>query len=474
MKFPFFSLNVGKINFSRLSFPKSSIKNAGRFIKSLLKKETLLAVKFLPKALSIYEKSTITIMLGIIAVSCSFLWYSHWIKTTHEVSNIGGIYVEGIAGEAKDLDKHIDRLINTGLTRIDENGEIKPDLAEKWDISDEGKTYQFTLREGFNSQDLANQLNSKNIWPNTEITTPSDNVIVFKFKQPFNPFLYITTEAVFPYGPYKIIKEEKNKITLQANNDFWQGTPKISKIVFNFYQTQNALDKAVKRGEVMGFFTKEAQASSDFNSYIMNLPRETMAFFNLTRTDLQNVDLRRKLKDGQSADKDYNWVLVTSDNDHNAKLAEDLKNKWAGLKIHLEIRKYSNATLQKDIIPKRDYDILLYGLDYGPDPDPYPFWHSSQNKSGGMNLSNFSNKKADKILEEARQTLDAKVREDKINEFRQILDQEIPFISLEKEKFDYVINKQVKGVNKIYGVSESDRFLNVDKWYIKTKRVKNS
>ena len=35
-----------------------------------------------------------------------------------------------------------------GLTRINRHGEVKPALAEKWEISPDGKTYVFHLRKG--------------------------------------------------------------------------------------------------------------------------------------------------------------------------------------------------------------------------------------------------------------------------------------------------------------------------------------
>ncbi|HEY0421304.1 MAG TPA: ABC transporter substrate-binding protein, partial [Acetobacteraceae bacterium] len=42
-----------------------------------------------------------------------------------------------------------------GLTRIDENGEVQPALAESWTISPDGLTYRFKLREGVKFHDGA-------------------------------------------------------------------------------------------------------------------------------------------------------------------------------------------------------------------------------------------------------------------------------------------------------------------------------
>lgn len=433
-------------------------------------------LKHLPRFLSKLDKILISIFLLTILVAIAFIGRNYWLKTTVEKPNYGGTLVEGMVGEAKDLDKYMARLTGAGLTRLSATGEIQGDLAESWEILDSGKTVQFKLRDNFSAQDLAYQISSKNIWPDIEVTTPADNLIDFKFtkfNQPFSPFLYISTEPIFPYGPYKVTKEEKNRLTLAAQADYWQGKPYIEKIVINLYPSQTALDKAVKAHEVMSYIAGDTILSNQhFQNLPMNLPRQLILFFNLNNADLKNKALRQALRDEKPADKNYNFTLVTSDNEKNLAIAQRLKEQWATLKVNLEIKKYDNITLQKDIIPKRAYDFLLYSIDYGPDPDPYPFWHSSQIKPDGTNLSNFSNISADKLLEQARQTYDAKLRADKYAQFQKILDDETPDIIISQEKLNYVISDQIKGVNQIFGSSEADRFLLVSQWYIKSKRVK--
>lgn len=442
-------------------------------LKKFFHKENLAALRYLPQALGIWEKIIIILMSIAIVTSIFFIWLNHWFSTTREVPASGGVYVEGIVAEAKELDRHISRLVGIGLTKIEENGDVTGDAAEKWEILDNGKTYKFTLRENFNAYDFAGIIEEKKVWPNTTVETPADNILEVKFKQPLSPFLYISTEPIFPYGPYKIIKEEKDKITLQSKSDYWRGQANIDKIVIKLYKNQQALIKAAKSGEVMGYLKEEDNWQSDnFNFYQMSLPRHLILFFNLSKTDLQNVNYRRNLRDGKKLNEEHNWILVTSDSPKNVKIANDIKNRWKDLKVNLEIKTYSNVTLQRDIIPKREYDLLLYGLDYGPDPDPYPFWHSSQIKIDGMNLSNFSNTRANQLLESARQTYDFKLREEKYAEFRKILDSEVPYISIDEEKCLYEVSQKIKGINKIFGTSEADRFLNVSDWYIKVKRIK--
>lgn len=436
------------------------------YLKQIFSQKTWQTLKFLPRVLKLTDRIILAGFILMIIVAAFFIWQNHWLKTTHEVPAIGGTLTEGIVGEPKDLDKHTARLTGAGLTRLVENGDVKGDLAESWQVLDNGKTYQFKIRSGYSANDLLSQIKNQNIWSSIDMSAPDDQTLNFTFKSPFSPFLYVSTEPIFSYGPYQITKEEKTKVTLSANKDYWQGAPNISTIEINLYPTQNALLKASKSGEIMNYLT------DDPSMYSHTLPRELNLFFNLSKPELTHKDWRQNLRDGKPVPQTMNWVLATSDTPKNIQIANELKQKWQSLNVNLTVKTYNNIALQKDIIPARNYDLLLYGQDYGPDPDPYPFWHSSQINTGS-NLSNYGNKKADKLLEDARQTFDFAIRDQKYKEFYTILADDVPYINIEKDSLNYVISDKVKGVTKIFGFSEADRFLDINQWYIKSKRVKN-
>jgi peptide/nickel transport system substrate-binding protein len=84
---------------------------------------------------------------GLIAL----LAYTSGVKT---VPDVGGVYVEGIVGQPRFLNplltsftdfpaETLDSLIFSGLTHPDSTGQAKPDLAESWTISPDGKQYTF-------------------------------------------------------------------------------------------------------------------------------------------------------------------------------------------------------------------------------------------------------------------------------------------------------------------------------------------
>lgn len=461
-----------------MKYPKNiSFRKIFSNLKSYPVKQTIQSLKYLPRVFGRLEK---IVLLGLSIAVIAFLamiFINRWINSTEAVAQNGGIFREGIIGESKDLDKNLPRLINAGLTKYDLEKNIVGDMAEKWEIQDEGKTYTFYLKPQFDSQDLANQITSSNHWPGIEVATPEPTVIQFKFKQPFSPFLYTSTEPIFTYGPYRITKESKNEVELTAREDYYAGRPYIDKIIIKFYPDQDALLRAAKRGEIDGFaLTTETPTVSKFNKLTLELPRQLMVFFNLSNSQLQDINVRKSLKENGNPGRALEFRLVTSDNQKNVDTAKSIAEKWSknNFKINLDIK--DNVTLQKTTIPKRDYDILLYGLDYGEDPDPYPFWHSSQINppagGDGRNLSNFKNTKADKLLEEARQEFDFKKREEKYNEFGQILDQEIPAFEVSQDILYYQASNKVKGLEKIIGSFEADRFLNVFSWYLNTKRVR--
>ncbi|KKQ74158.1 MAG: hypothetical protein US94_C0012G0008 [Berkelbacteria bacterium GW2011_GWB1_38_5] len=441
-------------------------------IKKYPWRDTLYSFKHLPRVFSRIEKIILLGLFATVAISFVFLGYRNWLSGTRQVPATGGEFVEGIVGESKDLDKHLPRLIYAGLTKYDNQKNIVADMAQSWEIKNNGKLYEFKLRDNFSSEDLASQILSKNIWKDIEISTPDSSTITFSFKQPFSPFLYASTEPIFDYGPYRISKETKDEVELTARDDYYAGKPYINKVVVKLFNSQDDLLKAARRKDIYGLGIQNNQDMKDYNKFEVHLPRDLYLFFNLSNKSLQDINIRRALKENSSPNKELDLRLVTSDNAKNVELAKAVVDKWgkAGVKVTLDVK--DNVTLQKTTIPKRDYDLLLYGLDYGEDPDPYPFWHSSQIKEDGRNLSNFKNIKADKLMEDARQEFDFKKREEKYAEFQQIIDQEIPAYVVEHQDYFYLVSNKVYGIEKIVAATEGDRFLNVALWYIHTKRIK--
>jgi len=153
----------------------------------------------------------------------------------------------------------------------------------------------------------------------------------------------------------------------------------------------------------------------------------------------------------------------------NVKTAQIIKRQWerVGAKINLVV--VSPADLQQQDIRLRDFDALLFAQNTGADPDPFAFWHSTQVRSPGLNISGFKNATADKLLTDARQTNDVVIRAANYQKFQEIITDEIPAVFLDSAVFVYNVPKKVQGIDLETIIHPSDRFVDVHRWFIKTK-----
>ncbi|MBI3626958.1 hypothetical protein HY224_02850, partial [Candidatus Uhrbacteria bacterium] len=107
----------------------------------------------------------------------------------------------------------------------------------------------------------------------------------------------------------------------------------------------------------------------------------------------------------------------------------------------------------------------------GPDPDPFPFWHSSQVDDPGLNLSLFQDKDVDRLLVEARQSSDLATREADYRKFQDIMAKQLPAIFLYSPTYTYALDRRIKGFSLDQINTPADRFNNLSEWYLKTKRI---
>lgn len=171
-------------------------------------------------------------------------------------------------------------------------------------------------------------------------------------------------------------------------------------------------------------------------------------------------------KDGQ----ELRFTLTTIDQPDFVATANLLKDYWQKIGVGVELRIIDGSRIEKYVIKPRDYEALLVGEIVGTDPDPYSFWHSSQGRDPGLNLSVYVNKDVDQLLEEARKTTDLEQRQMKYLHFQNILADELPALFLYNPTYTYGLNANIKGFNLNRITIPSDRFTNIENWYIKTKR----
>ena len=428
--------------------------------------------KRLPSVLSPLEKIIIMILIIVVLGTSATGIYSRYYRNAEIVPAYGGRLTEGILSD--DLDKEVVRLLKCGLTRFDQQGNVQGDLAVNWEITNENKTYVFHLVPNVNASDIAAVISShSDTWKDINVEVMDTSTIKFDLNQPYSPFLALATEPIFPYGPYILKEQSKKNVVLAARTDYHLGRPNIKEIEFILYQDRGKLEDAYNKGKIMAM-GDEQEPKESYTVYQEKLPKYLVLFFNLRRSSWDTKDLREKLANNQPIGGELPLTLVTVDSPYEVEKAKKIKELWDPLGVKLNIVTGDKIDIQKNIIPDRNYDLLLYGIDYGSDPDPYPFWHSSQINPPGMNLSGFSSKDADRLLEQGRQITDEAKRAELYQNFQKILDSEKPAIFLEQSTYSYSISNKVKGVVAPQrAITSSDRFLDVSQWYIKTRKQKS-
>jgi len=423
-----------------------------------------------------HKEKIIIFFFAIIFIGAGFiLLYDNFIKFSKEAPVAGGTYREGVVAKIpEELTDTINRLTKIGLTRFDDQGKIAPAVALSWEVSADVKNFTFTIKSDYSRDEVIGVLEKqKDKWPNIQIKPQDNDKIVFSFPDAYSPFLASTTMPVLPYGVYKLENNKDTDLTFIRNDKYIGQKPYLDKIVLKIYPDKENLDRAYKSKEIDGvYYAENAEDYPLSNMYDFSLPRYNMMFFNTSREIFKDKDIRKKITNGEKLDSEININVVALDTKKYRQIVEEFAQKWPSQNIKATVYYKSPNELLGTIIPKRDYDILFYGLNYGADPDPYPFWHSTQSGDIGLNLSNFSNIDADVALEDARKTTDEKIRQEKYTEFWKILADEAPAVIISQDTWSFAVGNKFKGVATGWSVGPEDRFLKITEWYTKTKRIK--
>lgn len=164
------------------------------------------------------------------------------------------------------------------------------------------------------------------------------------------------------------------------------------------------------------------------------------------------------------------FTLYTINQPQLEDVANLLKSYWQSVGAQVDIQTAPLSEL-KTIIKDRSYDALLYGETLGAEPDLYPFWHSSQKLDPGLNLSGYESKDADKLIKEARETMDLTQKKVKYEELQNLIINNAPALFLYNPEYHYWISPDIKGVDTVKIIDPAKRFVNVTNWYSRTRRV---
>jgi peptide/nickel transport system substrate-binding protein len=169
-------------------------------------------------------------------------------------------------------------------------------------------------------------------------------------------------------------------------------------------------------------------------------------------------------------------TIATTKNAQYEKALEVLAGQWRKLGVEVNTNVVNTAdpaaNFVQSVLQPRAYDVLLYELFIGADPDVYAYWHSSQVGTSGYNFSNYASDAADDALSSARSRLEPDLRNVKYKAFARQWIADVPAIGLYQPVMEYVVSKHVHALepsSKL--VSAYDRYANVLDWSVEQKSV---
>ncbi len=314
-------------------------------------------IKSIWKSFSVTEKTIVAIAGFIFIISGLKTLYNLNQNMLEEVPVKGGSFTEGLIGSPRlinpllatsDTDRSLTSLLYSGLIRY-ENGDLIPDLASKYEISEDLLEYKFYIREdaifhdgikvtsddviftilSAQNPDLKSQKRSN--WEGILIEKINDQEILFKLDKPYAPFLQNMTLGILPKhiwsqidvneftltnfnitpvgsGPYKIKKIKKDSIgipisyELESFREFTLGRPFIDEIIFVFEKNQEELIRKYQDGKIDSIHSIDPGVAKNLQLsgkrvLTLALPRNFGLFFNQNQNPvLKNSEVREALE----------------------------------------------------------------------------------------------------------------------------------------------------------------------------------
>ncbi len=435
--------------------------------------------------------------------------------------------IVGLEGSPSTLDprlaadaysERVNSLIYNGLVKIDTHGIIRPDLATDWKVK--GKTIIFHLRKGvkfhngkeLTSADVKYTLlsvfqmpspfqNSLNVID--KIETPDRYTVILHLKRYFAPIFTALTLGIVPKGddnknfkvigsgPYRIKQFIRgDKIELIAFKKYFEGSPRIKKIIFRVIPDGTTRVMELEHGSIDLLLNSIppdmlGELKKDPNISLIIRPGVNVSYlgFNLRDKYLKDIRVRKAiamainrdaiidhLLDGLATKANSiiapsNWayspvtlpaydpgkanILLdkagykikkngfrfsleykTSTNRLRRRIAEAIADQLRRIKIKVNVRSYEFGTFFSDI---RKGVFQLYSLTWVGITDPDILYYAFDSKSlppNGANRNYYINKKFDKIVEKARETRSQSKRKELYAEAQRILARDLPVLPL--------------------------------------------
>lgn len=172
----------------------------------------------------------------------------------------------------------------------------------------------------------------------------------------------------------------------------------------------------------------------------------------------------------EKSGKQLSFTISTADTAELKYTAQIIQKQLQDFGIGTELQVFQLNDLENSVIKKRSFDALLFGQFIRNDADLYAFWHSSQKDPGGLNITGYSNKNLDTLIEKLFTTIDSTPRTSLLHEIKKELET-APVIWIYQPDFIYALRRPIYGINLANLISKHDRFATIYQWYLQTDTV---
>lgn len=542
--------------------------------------------RYIMRFFSVKERRIFWLTAILFALACISLIAIVIRERVITVPVSGGEITEAIVGQPKyinplhatlnDADNDLSQLIYSGLFRFVEATPV-PDLAEKFSWSEDHKQLTVQLRanayfhdgQPVTTEDVrstfdmlqdpaqTSPLSSGFRGVTLEIIDPT--TIAFHLERPDARFLSKLTVGILPAhlwsnisvantrlsdlnqkpigsGPYRVKSFSRDNLgsihsyTLERNEQYYGDKPFITAITFQFFPDQRSALDALK-GELVDTVAfvdsdeaRKFAASSRVRDISLDLPQETIAFFNLKDPLLSNSAVRRALTlavhradivtalegmatpvfgpypfvettsttpnldeareiltkagwtlseganvrtTGGASSTELVLTITVPDDPDLLIIAHALERQWSVLGARVNVDIQSTEEVTRRATRERHGQITLINVLLGGDQDIFPFWWSGQAVDRGLNISNLSDRNVDALLEQTRIATSTEAVNTARNDLTATLNTIIPAIFLIRPKEHYLVSSRINSPTSTLRLgTPAERFEGLLSWYL--------
>ncbi len=180
----------------------------------------------------------------------------------------------------------------------------------------------------------------------------------------------------------------------------------------------------------------------------------------------QGSDYRQK----SGAQLNLNIITIADTNYQN--VARLIAQQWKKLGVNAQVRAIPPSGAQQNYLAPRNYDVLVYQIHLGADPDMFAYWSSTQTQASGLNLANYRSRRAEIALSAGRSNTNPEARQARYVAFVHQWLKDCPAIALYQPSLIYATEPSVRMLNSGEALIDAgNRYQATGNWTSATRMV---